>query len=1051
MANPLLRDGCIHPVPGYTKGTLRRVTILRLLALLLASAFLGRAEKLPLKIYTAADGLAHNSVTHIVRDSRGYLWFCTSEGVSRFDGYEFQNFGRRDGLPHRLVNDLLETRTGELWIATAGGLCQYVPKSGGRRKFHVYRVENDDRASYINALLEDRLGRIWCGTDNGLFLLERGSGRQEPTLSGVPLGMPLQGREDQVVSALLQDSRGDLWIGTGSGLYRRSARGDVQRFTETDGLPDNFITSLLEDQQHRIWAGTQEGLCKLLANPVPGRSAVEGVFRRKDGLGSDAIRVLLQLADGTLCVGTKMGLSMTAAGRAAGSPVFSTYAAPHGLPASGVEALAEDTAGNLWIGTDGSGAAKLVWKTFLTYTSADGLAGTQIDSIFEDHAGTLCALTRHGSTDLYLNEFDGSRFRATRVNLPAETKLLNWGARAQSMVHDRDGNWWFGTSDGLFCFRGVTRISGLGSQSPAARYTERDGLPPGPIVSIFEDAAGSLWLSTTGKQNGLARWDRDDRKFHRYPVVPPWLANSGVSLFTEDGAGRLWTGLLRFGRDQPELARLRGTAEPIGGGDDAPSGGIRAIYVDRQKRLWAGTNQSGLMRFDHPEAARPAFQRYTTANGLSSDVILSLTEDLSGRIYAGNGSGVDRLDVRTGQVKRYTSADGLAPGEMHASFRDHNGALWFGTSAGLSRFITSPDRPLPPLTIAITSLRAGGVRQPSSELGETEISGLRYQPGQNDVEVGFAGPAFAVGDTLRYQYMLEGADSEWSAPSPQRNVNYANLSPGSYRFLVRAVNSEGAASERPASVAFVILPPVWRRWWFQLLAVGLACAGIYWLHRYRVTRLLELERVRTRIATDLHDDIGSSLSQIAILSEVANRNVDPERPELAAPLTDIASISRELVDSMSDIVWAIDPERDHLGDLVHRMRRFASDVFAPCDIRLRFDSPAGDQDLPMGADVRRQVFLTFKEAVHNVLRHSGATEALVEFRVEHGWLDLKVADNGRGFEIVPDHDGHGLRSMRDRARNSGGDIEIDSTPAGTTIQLRVPVGGPPRRARTPHT
>jgi hypothetical protein len=144
--------------------------------------------------------------------------------------------------------------------------------------------------------------------------------------------------------------------------------------------------------------------------------------------------------------------------------------------------------------------------------------------------------------------------------------------------------------------------------------------------------------------------------------------------------------------------------------------------------------------------------------------------------------------------------------------------------------------------------------------------------------------------------------------------------------------------------------------------------------------------------------------------------VDPAHPSLAEPLTDIAGISRELVDSMSDIVWAIDPERDHLGDLVHRMRRFASDVFSPRDIRLEFQSPAGEQDLPMGADLRRQIFLVFKEAVHNVLRHSGATEVSIDFQVEHGWLHLRVADKGRGFDAAQGHDGHGLRSMQERVR-----------------------------------
>jgi ligand-binding sensor domain-containing protein/signal transduction histidine kinase len=874
-------------------------------------------------------------------------------------------------------------------------------------------------------------------------------------LTSVDLGMPKDASAGQAVNALLEDARGDLWIGAADGLYRQRAEGGLERYTERDGLPQNFISVLLQDRLGRVWAGTRGGLCKLTADPAPGRKVVEAVFQEKDGLGSDAIEALHQLEDGTLFVGTKMGLSAMRTDLSGGAPLFSTYTASNGLPASGVSALAEDIAGNLWIGTDGSGAAKLAWNTFLTYTSADGLAGTKIDAIFEDAAGKLCVAARQGSSDLYVNEFDGRRFQATRVHLPAGTRLMNWGARAQSIAHDGAGNWWIATADGLLRYSGTARVSAL-ARPPAARYTEKDGLPAGPILSVFPDPAGNVWVSTTGKANALLRWDPRERCFHNDSAGLPWLANSGVSLFAEDGSGGLWMGLLHFASGHAEMARLRGAAcELFGGAENAPSGGIRTLHLDRQKRLWVGTDQNGLMRFDHPEADRPAFRRYTTADGLSSDLILSLTEDLSGRIYAGNGSGVDRLDAATGQVIRYTSADGLAPGEVHAGFRDRSGALWFGTEGGLSRLLSPPARPPAPQQISITSLRVRGVPQPASDLGETEISGLRFESNQNDLEVGFAGVAFAPGETLRYQYMLQGADSGWSPPSLQRSVHYANLSPAGYRFLVRAVNSEGVASPQPASVSFLILPPVWLRWWFQLLAVSVVGAAVYRLHRYRVARLLELERIRTRIATDLHDDIGSSLSQIAILSEVAGRMVDPAHPKLAEPLADIAGISRELVDSMSDIVWAIDPQRDYLDDLIHRMRRFASDVLSPRDIRLGFQPPAENQDLPMGADLRRQIFLIFKEAVHNVLRHSAATEVAVDLRVEHGWLSLRVADNGRGFDCGRDlatvRDGHGLRSMRERARELGGGAEIHSGPGGTTITLRVPLGGrADRRARSPH-
>ncbi|MFN7997591.1 MAG: two-component regulator propeller domain-containing protein [Bryobacteraceae bacterium] len=1022
---------------------------LRLLSLLVAFGPCTHAERLPLKIYTAADGLAHNTINRIVRDSRGYLWFCTSEGLSRFDGHEFRKYGRRDGLPHRDVHDFLETRAGGFWIATSGGLCRYQPKLSGSRRFRTYRVEKNDRASYVNVLFEDRQGRVWVGTDEGLFRLERNAQESDYTLRRVEIGMPSEAWDDRVVSAIVQDEREDLWLGTGSGLFRWRSQGPPERYTTREGLPDNFVTSLMYGRDHRIWAATSEGICMLVANPSPGRQVVESVFRASNGLGADTTRALHQAADGTIFAGTNGGLSVLDAGARG----FANYSGPHGLPRSAVTALDEDTAGSLWIGTDGDGAAKLTWKTFVTYTSDDGLTGTIVDSMLDGPAGQFWVIARNGTAGLFVNEFDGRRFHATRVNLPPSTHLLNWGARSQGVLRDRHGDWWIGTSDGIFRFKSISTVSDLVRRLPV-RYTEADGLPAGPVLALVEDTAGTIWVSTTGRKNGLARWDPHTGTFYPYSGADgvPWIPTVGVSLFSADPSGRLWMGLLRFGKSQPEVARLSGSSfERFGGGTETPSGGVRALLRDHQNRLWVGTNQTGLMRFDNPGAERPSFTRYTTANGLSSDVILSLADDTAGRIYIGTGSGVDRLDVASNQVKKYTSADGLAPGEVSAAFRDRKGVLWFGTSGGISRFFSPESSPSTPPPIAITFLRVGGVMQPASDMGETAISGLVYQPNQNDLEVGFAGVSFAPGETLRYEYRLEGADTDWSPPSVQRAVNYANLSPGSYRFLVRSINSDGVRSGQPATIAFTILPPVWMRWWFLLLAAAIFSGAIYWLHRYRVIRLLEIERVRTRIATDLHDDIGSSLSQIAILSEVANRNRGQTQLQIAGPLADIAGISRELVDSMSDIVWATDPERDHLSDLVHRMRRFASDILSPLEIGLVFRSLESGDDLPMDADLRRQIFLIFKEALHNIVRHSGARSVHIDLRLESGLLRLTVEDDGRGFDAAREQDGHGLRSMRERTRKGGGEIDIRSGPGGTTLALRVRVGRRmPRTLWSPH-
>jgi signal transduction histidine kinase len=341
--------------------------------------------------------------------------------------------------------------------------------------------------------------------------------------------------------------------------------------------------------------------------------------------------------------------------------------------------------------------------------------------------------------------------------------------------------------------------------------------------------------------------------------------------------------------------------------------------------------------------------------------------------------------------------------------------------------------------VLISGIRVRGVPIPVSFLGETSRRGIELPYDRNQVELQFVGPGFDAG-ALRYQYQLENADADWGQPTAERSVNYANLAPGAYKWRVRAVTPDGATGP-DATAMFTILPPIWQRWWMRLLFLASALALFYSFYRYRLTSLLQVEQLRTRIATDLHDDIGSSLSQIALLSEVALRR--PEGLDGAEPLTGIADLSRDLVDSMSDIVWAIDPEQDRTADLAHRMRRFAADLFSRDGVDLTLNMPVEGRDFPIGADVRRQFFLIFKESLHNAFRHSGCTAVQVQFQSDGKSLTLRIADNGRGFDTRGCKPGHGLASMRARASELGADLHVNSTVGqGTTIELRVPLSKP---------
>lgn len=1010
-----------------------------LAGLLLALSCAARAEQLPIKTYTTADGLAQNFVNQIVRDSRGYLWFCTAEGLSRFDGYRFTNYTTDRGLPHRSVRDLIETRSGAYWVATGDGLCRFNPQSEAPL-FVVYRPGESQWARMVWSLYEDRAGTVWVGTEDGLYRLEDVGGQVRLRL--IEMGMPAH----TLVESLLEDRLGALWVGTrNGGLYRRLPDGDVQLYTTRHGLPSNRVGSLLEDREGRMWAGTSEGLCQLVAEPRANQPVVARVYGKEDfGLSKGWVAALFQSADGRIWVGTASGLAEFIPAAVEDAQKFRSYTTAHGLTHTDLSALAEDSAGNLWIGAS-NGAMKLARNGFITYSKASGLDAHDVASIFENRAGELCILARDKAAKMLLNRFDEKGLLTVRPNFPKHITNFGWGWN-QYGLQDRAGDWWIPTAEGLCRFPQVSRVEQLARTRPKAVYTTRDGLIADQVFRIYEDSRGDIWIapfSMTGF--GLTRWERATGRFHNYAQADGLPSEFWTEAFCEDASGNVWIGM------SGNLARYAAGRFTLFTVANEPSKDkIRALHLDHAGRLWIATDGGGLSRIDDPKSERPIFVTYTTANGLSSNQVWCVTSDRWGRIYAFTGRGLDRLDPATGQVKYYTPHDGLIGGAPKSAFRDRHGALWFGTDLGFSKLIPELDSVESPPPILISGLRIAGDRHALSELGETVVAEIRLGPNENQIQIDYVGLSFGTGEQLKYQYMLEGIDADWSAPTDQRSINYARLSPGSYRFLVRAVSSDGAASPAPASVSFTILPPVWQRWWFVGLATLAIAAAVYGVYRYRVRRLLELERVRTRIAADLHDDIGASLSRMAILSEVVKRQVATSAEQSVPMLTDIADSARGLVGSMRDIVWAIDPRRDDLGNVVARIRQFASDVLEGKGIEWDFSTPSEIDRIRLGPDQRRHILLFFKEAITNVARHSDCTFARLNIEVAHNRLVGEVRDDGRGFAIATaerdstdGRGGQGLENMRRRVSQLGGTLSIDSSPGrGARLKLTIPLKKP---------
>ncbi|HSB14830.1 MAG TPA: two-component regulator propeller domain-containing protein [Bryobacteraceae bacterium] len=624
--------------------------------------------------------MAGNIVHSIVRDSRGLLWFCTNDGLSRFDGHNFVTFGSEHGLGDQEVFDFLETSNGVYWVATARGVSRMNPRttSGAAVSFKNFLPGEDRPSQWTLRLLVAHDGRIWIATNSGLYRMSVEAG-QGPVFQHVPLPSPMEPESSHRVLALVEDGFGQIWAGGDSGLFRVVDGESVERYSIADGLPGNTVLSLALDSSGALWVGVHGGFCRLTPRKL-GHAVVDRVHKLSAGKPDDWVAAMHATSE-WLWVGTVDGLLRLPV---AADRDLQLFGLANGLVHRSIESLAEDQQGSLWIGSMDSGASRLSTEGFTTYGTDDGLASVEIAGIMETRAGELVAISK-GLYQFSLNWFDGKRFLAIRPRFPPSVTGFGWGW-AQVAVQGPSGEWWIATREGVVGYPYASAGQLAFSEPRAFLRTSRE-LPPGNVFRVFADSRGDLWISTSDdRSHGLARLERRTGRIQHFRQEdglpgPAGDDRSLASAFAEDASGTVWIGFHRGG-----LFRIRdGRLLPVRPHQDAEIEGVRWIHRDAVGRLWVA-GRKGLLRVDEPTAERPVFRHYGVAQGLRSSFVLSIAEDHLGRIYLGSGHGVSRLDPATGSVHHYGSADGLVGGEIRVAYRDRRGYLWFASTEGLSRY-----------------------------------------------------------------------------------------------------------------------------------------------------------------------------------------------------------------------------------------------------------------------------------------------------------------------------------------------------------------------------
>jgi signal transduction histidine kinase/ligand-binding sensor domain-containing protein len=1013
--------------------------------------------------WTVEDGLKSSSVTAIAQTFDGYLWVGTYNGLARFDGVEFVVFdpGNTPELRHARVRRLYVDPTGALWATLHDGSI-----TSCRQGHFTLEWSGSGGADVAPTPIASRAGTPSFLLNNGQILAPTRSTNGSPwTLISPPGAAAGQ--------LAVEDWDGVIWTrGRNQELWR--LQGGEFHAVPTGWASGTAINFLTVDRQGRLWMGTDHGLGVWdgkrfqdysPTNAEPVLNVQKACFLRNGDmwlLANDQLRRARGrqwVAEAPACHGpfvnseNRLGLHEDARGKAwlyhYGRGLFELdsnggarlFGSGNGFPGRRVDCFFEDREGNLWVGVDRGGLVCLRDRPF-TELTPDALSGGRAAvTVAEDETGGIWI----GTFGAGLHHWTGHEWK--RFFDPESDQR----GYVFSVATSKSGQVWASAGEeDLF----VMRDGAFVASTPSVHG----------VKALLNARDGTLWVGTKAGLGFI-----EGSTFHLF-----WPSNGVPRLemraLAEDQQGQVWAG----GGDGILYRASKTGAEPIIPPDARPAQPIWSLLADADGTIWAGTFRGGLLRY-----AGGKFTRITTAQGLRDNVICQLLDDGLGNLWMGSQQGVFRVPKselhglaagtqRTVACTAYGRYDGLPSVECSGSYqpaacRTRTGRLLFATVKGVVTVNPAAEAPrrLPP-PVVVETVAVDGQKQPladtpSSWHPDITRAVLKIHPGARQIEFRFAGVSLVSPDRVRFRHRLIGWDPDWVEAGPQRLARYSSLQPGDYTFEVSACNSDGIWTVPPASISVALLPYFYQTWWFiSSAAVAVSLSIAVTLRRWhgrrmrqqleRLERQRALERDRTRIAKDIHDDLGAGLTHIALLSEMAR---PAAAPEVQSQLVQITEVARELTTNMDEIVWAVNPENDTLDGLATYISKFAHDYLTAAGIRCRLDLPAQVPVINLTAELRHSLFLAVKEALNNVVQHAHATEVRVCLELLARSFKLVIEDNGRGLgrgnatEAVRRgrvSTGHGLLNLQKRLEAAGGQCSLESKPGrGTRVEMTVPL------------
>ena len=978
--------------------------------------------------YNLEAGISQSFINCIAQDKSGFLWIGTQEGLNCFDGYEFKVFKNDQAdsttLSNNNIRDIYVDNKDNIWIGThGGGLNKFDRRTNTFSRFVFTSGYNPEESNnIITKIIPSGKDVLYLGTEKyGLLEFKIAKGELQRVTK-----FKISSLENNI-NSVLSVSDDSLLLGTDAGLYiYDKVKRSVKRFLSSS-FGNRRVTCLYKRNDGNFFAGTFSGKVFEFNLNQAGSSEKKQIVNQVMDFGVP-LTFISSDRQGSILIGTDSSFAVFNEKNL--MPLIDSYyfQKRNGLLNLRANIVFIDRSNVLWIGTINMGLFKVapIYKKFniLNFSNAAVGSNNSVWSILKEKEGTIWigtdgnGLIRFKTKSGEINNWKKQQYNRTSLSNNSVSSILK----------DKSGHFWFATFGG-----GINYMTSDGNFKHYLNIQGNDqSIGSNHVWKIFEDRHGNIWI---GSRGGLDCLTFPGRKFIHYKHDennPSSLSNNSVLTIYEDSGGILWVGTYGGGLNKfdKRTGKFKHYVHSDKDNSSISDNSVMSICEDSNKDLWLGCD-IGMNKLDRLTGK---FTRYYEKDGLPNNVVYSVIADSNNNIWASTNYGISRFNITKKVFKNYDYRDDLQSNEFNegAYFYSNDGEIYFGGINGINYFKPSSihnNSNLP--IVVIERIKIFNSEIPFNRFNLMSAK-LKLSYDKNYIQIEFAGLEFTDPVKNQYKYILEGFDKNWINAGTRRLAIYTNLDPGEYIFKVKASNNDGVWSDREAALYLSVLPPIWMTWWFKITIGFLIISVVYSIHILKVKRLLEMEHLRLQIASDLHDEVGATLTSLSIQTQLLN--LEKDKQKLSSRISLIEALSRRAIETMSDVVWSIDSRNDTLEDLINRMKDFSFQLLNDKQIKTFYSIDISNPAKKISIDVRHNIYLIFKEAINNIAKHSNAGNVEVKILTDQNRFEMHIKDDGVGLNLDGNKNGNGLRNMMMRAKRTGGKLELISD-NGLTLKL----------------